>query len=194
MEIRIPPVAATSGDTSRPGQGSIHDVVSPKDCPAGKLSDDASDGDFRHWCERAENNLASHRTWKGAALALRAICRSPNTITKDEFDAMCNKINEDHHGEGGFRRLSNADWIYAEKLTRLHQYLFLKLNKGMAAKCRVDDQNGFEMRRKLHKAFDPAHPEKGRQIIPIMRSLFTGPSTLTEELWNKFATQDKLNS
>ena len=132
------------GDTSRPGQGSIHDVVSPKDCPAGRLSDDASVGGFRHWSESVENDLESHRTWKGAALVLRAVRRSPIVVTKDEFDAICNKISDDHHGDDGFRRVSNSDWIYAEKLTRLHQYLFLKLNKYMAAKCRVDDQNGFD--------------------------------------------------
>ena len=90
--------------------------------------------------------------------------------------------------------LSNSDWIYAEKLTRLHQYIFLKLSKGMAAKCRVGDQNGFEVWRKLHKAVDPAHPEEGRQILKIMRSLFTGPSTSNEELWKKIAVQDKLNA
>ena len=66
-------------------------------------------------------------------------------ITKEEFDAICNKINEEHHGEGGLRRFWNSDWIYAEKLTRLHQYIFLKLNKGMVAKCRVNDQNGLDV-------------------------------------------------
>ena len=66
-------------------------------------------------------------------------------ITKEVIDSICNKIDEEHHGEGGLRRLSNSDWIYVEKLTRLHQYIFLMLNKGMAAKCRVDDQNGIEM-------------------------------------------------
>ena len=115
-------------------------------------------------------------------------------ITKEEFDAICNKINEEHHGEGGFRRLSNSDWIFAEKLTRLHQYIFLKLTKGMAAKCRVDDQNGFEMWRKLQKAVGHAHPEEGRQMITKMRSLFTGQSTSTEELWKKIMAQDKLNA
>ena len=91
-------------------------------------------------------------------------------------------------------RLSNSDWVCAEKLTRLHQYIFLKINKGMAAKCRVDDQNGFEMWRKLHKAVHPAHPEKGRQIITNMRSLFTGLLTSTEELWKKIMAQDNLNA
>ena len=76
----------------------------------------------------------------------------------------------------------------------MHQYIFLKLNKGMAAKCRVDDQNGFEMWRKLHKAIDPTHPEEGRQIISRIRSLFPGPSASTEELWKKIAAQDKLNA
>ena len=66
--------------------------------------------------------------------------------------------------------------------------------RNMAATCRVDDQNGFEMRRKLHKAVDPAHPEEGRQIITHIRSLFTGPSTSTEELWTKIMAQDTLNA
>ena len=70
----------------------------------------------------------------------------------------------------------------------------LELNKGMAAKCRVDDQNSFEMWRKLHKAVGPAHPEEGRQMVTEMRSLFTGPSTSTEEPWKKIAAQDKLNA
>ena len=81
-----------------------------------------------------------------------------------------------------------------EHISRLHQYLFLKLNKGVAAKCRVDDENGFEMWRKLHKAVDPTHPDERRQIITRMGSLVNGPSASTEELWKKIAVQDDLNA
>ena len=104
--------------------------MSPKGCSLGRLSDDASVGDFRHWCESVENNVESHRTWKGAASVLRAIRRPPTVVTKDEFDAICNKINDDHNRDDGFRRLSNSDWIYAKKLTRLHRYLVLR-NAGL---------------------------------------------------------------
>ena len=52
-------------------------------------------------------------------------------------------------------KLANSEWIFAEKINRLHRHLFLNLNKGMAAKCRVDDQNGFEMWRKSIRQLTP---------------------------------------
>ena len=88
----------------------MHDVVSPKDCPVGKLSDEASVGDVHHWCGSIEKHLESDRTWKGAGALLRAVRRHPTVVNKAEFDAIRNKISEDY-SEGGFMKLSKSDWI-----------------------------------------------------------------------------------
>ena len=62
QQIKSASAAAASSQTSAPGQGSTHDVVSPKHCPVGKISDEASVGDFRHLCDSIDNHLESHRT------------------------------------------------------------------------------------------------------------------------------------
>ena len=89
LQIKSSPAAAASSNTAQPGQGSVHDVVSPKDCPVGKLSDDATVGDFRHWCESVENHLESHRTWKGPGALLRAIRRHPTVIDLTASNNIC---------------------------------------------------------------------------------------------------------
>ena len=124
---------------------------------------------------------------------LRAVRRCPSGITREVFDGFCSQMNEGYR-DGSFLKLSNSDWIYGEKIGRLHQYLILMLSKGSAAKSRFYDQNGFETWRRLHKAIGPVHPEEGRQIITRMTSLFARPSPSTEDLWKNIMAQHKLNA
>ena len=62
QQIKSAPVMSGSQQTLSPGQGSSQDVVSPKECPVGKLSDGCTVEDFRQWCESVEKHLESHRT------------------------------------------------------------------------------------------------------------------------------------
>ena len=194
--IRVADAASASPSTGPDqafGGGSRgQDLISPKECPVSKISDGISVGDFKHWCLTVENHLESHRTWKGASRILRAVLRHKTEIDREAFNGICDEINLDY-SDGSYLKIASADWVYAEKVSRLFHFLFMKLPKGIAGKTRLKDQNGFELWRQLHKELDPAHPEEGRQIVTRMRELFTGPSASTEALWQKILAQDRLN-
>ena len=172
------------------GSRAPHSLISTKDCPVGKLLDDAKVSDFKHWSTQVELFLDNSEGWRGASKILRHARRSIADIEgPSQFHALMLQASD----MDGQMSMCYSNWNFEEKASELYSYLFMKLGPKIGGKVKNVNSNGFELWRQLHREIDPAHPEESRSIVTKMRELFTGPAPSTEHLWKLILAQEKLD-
>ena len=101
-----------------------HSLISTKDCPVGKLLDDAKVSDFKHWSTQVELFLDNSEGWRGASKILRHARRSIADIEgPSQFQALMLKASD----LDGQMSMVYSNWTFEEKASELYSYLFMKL-------------------------------------------------------------------